>query len=346
MNNKTINRVLVRSTGTFIVAICALTLAGAALGQSTGSIAGTVLDPGGKRIADAPIRARNEAAGIDARTRSAPDGRFEFGALPPGTYVVSVNMPCCEFLPFVDDSVVVSAGNTSDTTVDLVAFNLNVEGDDPATVNAEIASRQDIPDLPVPRMPDGRPDLTGIWLFVDDPYPEDPVPLEWVGPIVQERIDSLFVAAPPAHCLPDAALTSGGSSFMIKFVQRPELIVALREDVAGFRQIFLDGRGHPDRLDPTWMGHSIGHWEGDTLVVDTIGFNDRGWTDIYPRTEMLRMQERYTRTDYGHLEVTATFDDPGVFEAPWTRRMVWNLATDIELMEYVCENNPWQDTGQ
>jgi len=131
-----------------------------------------------------------------------------------------------------------------------------------------------------------------------------------VGPIVQERVENLFIAAPPAHCLPDTALTSGGSSFMTKFVQRPELLVALREDVAGFRQIFLDGRDHADRLDPTCMGHSVGRWEGDTLVVDTIGFNDRGWTDIYPRTEMLRMEERYTRTDFGRLEVVATFDDP------------------------------------
>ena len=87
-------------------------------------------------------------------------------------------------------------------------------------------------------------------------------------------------------------------------------------------------------------------WEGDTLVIDTVGFNDRGWTDIFPRTEMLHMQERYTRTDLGHLEVTVTYDGPGVFEAPWSRHMVWALATDIELMEYVCENNPWQVTGQ
>jgi hypothetical protein len=341
-----INPALIRSTRVFLVTIFTFVSGGVVLGQSTGSITGTVLDPGGNQVADAPIRARNDAAGIDVRTRSAQDGRYEFGDLPSGVYVVSVNMPCCEFFPFVDDSVLVNAGSESIAKVELVAFNLDVEGDNPATVNAELASRQDIPDLPVPRMPDGRPDLTGVWLFVDDPYPEDPIALEWVEPVVQERIENLFISAPPALCLPDAALISGGSAFIVKFVQRPELLVALREDVAGFRQIFLDGRAHPERLDPSWMGHSIGYWEGDTLVVDTIGFNDRGWTDIYPRTESLHMQERYTRIDYGRLEVVATFDDPGVFQAPWTRRMVWNLATDIELMEYVCENNQWQDAGQ
>lgn len=333
------------SSGAAVVAVIALAWSGVALGQSSGSIVGTVLNSG-EAIANAPIRVRNQAAGIDVRSRSAPDGTFAFDELPPGTYIVSVNMPCCEFFPFVDDSVVVTQGNAQETPIDLVAFNINVEGDDPATINAELVDRQDIPDLPVPRMPDGRPDLTGIWLFVDDPYPENPSALEWVGPIVEERIESLFVDAPPARCLPDTPITSGGSSFMVKFVQRPELLVALREDVAGFRQVFLDGRGHPARLDPTWMGHSIGRWEGDTLIVDTVGFNDRGWTDIFPRTEMLQIQERYTRTDYAHLEVIATYDDPGVFEEPWTQRMVWNLATDIELMEYVCENNQWQGAGE
>jgi hypothetical protein len=289
---------------------------------------------------------RNVPAGIDTRLRSSDAGAFELDELPAGTYVVSVNMPCCQFLPYVDDAVVVEAGSGSETRIDLVAFNINVEGDNPATVNAELLALQDVPALPTPRTPEGRPDLSGTWLWNDDPYPEGPIPLEWVGEIVQQRVESNFIDSPPAHCLPTDPPVSGGSSFMVKFVQTPDLIVTLLEDVAGFRQFFLDGRRHPDVLNPTWMGHSIGRWEGDTLVVETVGFNDRGWTDIFPRTEMLRMEERYTRADYGHLEVTVTYDDPGVFVEAWSRHMVWSLAPDIELMEYVCENNAWQEAGR
>ena len=93
--------------------------------------------------------------------------------------------------------------------------------------------------------------------------------------------------------------------------------------------------------NPSWMGHSIGRWEGDTLVVDTIGFNSRGWTGPYPRTEMMRMEERYRRPDYGHLEVRVMFEDPGVFAEPWIWNMTWDLAPQEEIFEYVCENNKW-----
>jgi len=323
------------------------TLAHPALGQTTGSLSGTIVKPDGTLVDDAPIRVRSAATGVDVRTRSGEAGTFEFRDLPPGDYVVSVNMPCCQYFPFVDDTIVVTAGDVTEADIALVAFNINVEGDNPATVNAELLAGADIPDRPAPRMPDGRPDLTGFWLFNDDPYPEDPQLLDWAGPIVQQRVERLFIDTPEAHCLPTDPPVSGGASFTVKFVQRPELLVALLEDVAGFRQIYLDGREHPENLSPTWMGHSTGHWEGDTLVIETVGFNDRGWTDIYPRTEQLRLEERYTRTDYGHLEVAVTYDDPGVFAQPWSRRMTWNLAPPhVDLMEYVCENNQWQGAGQ
>jgi hypothetical protein len=128
---------------------------------------------------------------------------------------------------------------------------------------------------------------------------------------------------------------------MGKFVQTPELIVILSEGTPGFRQIFLGGRPHPDNIDPSWRGPAAGRWEGDTLVVDTVGFNDRGWTATFPRTEMFRMEERYTRVDYGRLEVRVVFEDPDVFEEPWVQNMTWVYAPDVELLEYVCENNKW-----
>jgi hypothetical protein len=89
------------------------------------------------------------------------------------------------------------------------------------------------------------------------------------------------------------------------------------------------------------MGHSIAHWEGDVLVIDTVGYNDRGWLSGYPRSEELHIIERYKRTDYGRMEVEMTFEDPKVFRKPWKQLMVFDLAPQEEIIEYVCENNKW-----
>src|SRR5437867_10727350 len=127
-----------------------------------------------------------------------------------------------------------------------------------------------------------------------------------------------------------------------KIVQTPSLIVELFEFVGGFRQIFLDGRKHPADPDPTWLGHSIGRWEGDTLVIDTIGVNDRSWLPAFlPHTEMLHMIERYRRPDLAHLNIDVAIEDPGTFTKPWQLHMVWTLAPREEIEEAVCENNKY-----
>jgi len=133
---------------------------------------------------------------------------------------------------------------------------------------------------------------------------------------------------------------------MGKFVQTPHLLVILFEDVPGYRQVFLDGRDHPADAAPTWMGHSIGRWESDTLVIDTVGFNAHGWNGMFPRTEMMRMEERYTRSAYGYMDVKLTITDPGVFTKPLVRQMRFDLAPQEELIEFVCENNKWAREAQ
>lgn len=324
-----------------VVAACSWVMIQAAGAQpASGSLAGTVLHPDGWGVRDAPVRARNEATDTDARTRSSATGAYEFESLPPGTYTLSVVMPCCEYDPYVDDSVVVNAGERREFDIALVA-GFNIEGDDPAKLNAEFRDRQVIPDLPVPRTAGGLPDLSGVWLTSEDPYPEQARALPWAEEIAQQRRLNSIADHPHTRCLPGSPPVDGSAAFMAKFVQTPDLIVILSEGTPSFRQIFLDGREHPASSNPTWMGHSIGRWEGDTLVVDTVDFNDRGWTDVYPRTRMMRMEERYRRSDYGHLEVRVTFDDPGIFEEPWIWNMTWDLAPQEELLEYVCENNKW-----
>lgn len=110
------------------------------------------------------------------------------------------------------------------------------------------------------------------------------MPLDWVKPIVAERLANAFRDHPHTRCLPDEPAFPGSTApFMVKFVQTPQLIVLLFEDAPNYRQIFMDGRAHPAKPNPTWMGHSVGRWEGSTLVIDTVGFNDRGWTSIFCR---------------------------------------------------------------
>lgn len=111
--------------------------------------------------------------------------------------------------------------------------------------------------------------------------------------------------------------------------------MTLFENVPNFRQVYLDRRTHPKDLNHTWLGHSIGRWEGDTLVIDTVGFNDKSWVLIYPHTEMLHVIERYHRADRPHLEVEATIEDPGTYAKPWSNgasgislraTMFWNTS--------------------
>jgi hypothetical protein len=111
------------------------------------------------------------------------------------------------------------------------------------------------------------------------------------------------------------------------------------EDVIGYRQVFLDGRAHPKDADPSWMGHSSGHWDGDTLAIDTIGFNDRSWLVLYPHTEKLHITESYRRPDLGHLQVQITIEDPETFTRPWRIKNEWVLAPNEDVQEYVCNEN-------
>ena len=124
---------------------------------------------------------------------------------------------------------------------------------------------------------------------------------------------------------------------MMKIIQTPGLILILNPDLT-YRQIFLDGRALETAPNPSWMGYSVGHWDGDTLVVESFGFNDRTWLDHdgHPHTEALRMTERYRRRDFGNLDLDVTLSDPGAYARPWTVSVRAELAADTELIEWVC----------
>jgi hypothetical protein len=203
---------------------------------------------------------------------------------------------------------------------------------------------------PLPRASDGKPDLSGLWEKVSnygtniatDLQPEDIQP--WAKTLVQKRMENLGKDHMIPQCLPlgPGYVTDGGSTAagITKIIQTPTLIIFLSPDLT-YRQIYMDGRQLEADPNPNWMGYSVGHWEGDTLVVETNGYNDRSWLDRdgHPHTEALRTTERYQRNDFGHLTVAMTLRDPAIYAKPWTVKVEARLAADTELIEYVCNEN-------
>ena len=324
----------------FVVSCLALVVVASAQ-TGRGSLAGSVsITWNGMRVSNAPIQMRHKETGAVLRTASAADGRYLFADIPAGVYEMSVAMPCCGYEPFRTD-VMVRAGQPTAFDISLIEnVGGKTLGDDPGKSADAIRDRSRVPALPVPRTAEGAPDLSGVWLIYRDRYPEEPAALPWAAALAKERVQANLKDAPHTRCLPQGFPVPGASTpWMTKFVQTRQLLVMLFEDAAGFRQVFLDGRSHPKDPNPTWLGHSIGRWEGDTLVIDTIGFNDRSWINAYPHTEQLHMIERYRRAEYGQLQIVVVFEDPGTFSRPWTMNLIWPLAPDEELAEFVCENN-------
>lgn len=204
------------------------------------------------------------------------------------------------------------------------------------------------PDLaaPTPRGPEGRPDLTGVW---SAPAPVARVTSADLQPgvaaLARERQQEYFKTRPYFQCRPSGpeAERAGGWK---RFVQTPALIAILNDDLT-HRVIHMDGRELEADPIPSWSGFSVGRWDGDTLIVDSAGFNDKTWASRYgvSHTEALRVTERYRRTDFGHLEVEVTFSDPGAFVSPWGYTASMVLAADTEMLEDVCERGSEDWTG-
>lgn len=201
---------------------------------------------------------------------------------------------------------------------------------------------------PAPRTSNGEPDLSGMWQLTlgagfvaniaTELKPNEVRP--WAAEIYKQRSENLGKDDPwTVQCQPLGTrhITNGG---IAKVLQTPGLIAILYEDLA-YRQIHMDGRALPKDPNPTFMGYSVGRWDGDTLVVDSIGFKDTTWLDMggHPHTENLHVTERYHRRDFGHMDFEVTFDDPQAYARPWTVKNSINLVPDTELLEYVCAEN-------
>jgi len=191
---------------------------------------------------------------------------------------------------------------------------------------------------PTPRMPDGKVDFQGVWTpGLTFATMGQPSLTPWADALYKERRANLSKDDPEGHCLP--AGVPRISPFPYKIVQTPTLFVILDEgNIHSYRQVALD-RGHPADPGPLWMGDSVGHWEGnDTLVVDTVGFNDKTWLNGQglPHSEELHVVERYSRPDLGHLQIDITLEDAKAFTKPHSFQRIHTLMPNTDVLEYVC----------
>jgi hypothetical protein len=233
---------------------------------------------------------------------------------------------------------------------------------------------------PAPRASNGKPDLSGLWRVQPTPREEmerllgadlikaadaTSVPGMELDTISKYAINILLdfkpedapmrpeaaaifgkraqgaVRDPGVDCLPLGIPISSLVSEVHKIVQNPGLIVILLEVDNAHRQIYTDGRKLPVDPQPSWLGYSTGRWEGDTLVVDTVGFNDKAWLDVlgHPRSEAMHLTERYHRRDFGHMDVEMTFDDPKMYTKPFSIKVTHQLIPDSDILEYFCAEN-------
>jgi hypothetical protein len=208
------------------------------------------------------------------------------------------------------------------------------------------------PDLsgPFPRLPDGTPDLTGPWSSKDNTLARDiaagvegEVPLQpWAKALFDERkTGSHSREDPDANCLPQGVPKIDAVAYPWKMIRTPGSIVIIYEAFNLWRQIFMDGRQVSPDANPTWQGYSVGHWDGDTLVVDTRGFNGRAWLDQLgrPTTEALHVTERFRRRDLGHMDIDVTIDDPKAYTHPFSLTEHVFLRPDTDLLEFICNEN-------
>src|SRR5581483_8985534 len=216
---------------------------------------------------------------------------------------------------------------------------------------------------PAPRTPDGKPDMTGVWhlqpvpqtaertlgsyagnytanIFRDmkpEEIPERPA----AAKLRIERLKSGTRPNPSVFCLPMGLPVNNFVVEVVKFIQAPKEIVAIYEVDGSYRQIYTDGRPLPKDMSPSWLGYSTAHWDGDTLVVETEGFNDRTWLDMsgHSHSEALHLTERYHRRDYGHMDVEMTFNDPVMYTRPFTIKFTHALVPDSDILETYCNEN-------
>jgi len=202
---------------------------------------------------------------------------------------------------------------------------------------------------PVPKTADGKPDLSGLWLIQGGYIGDITRDLKggevsfqpWAAELYAKRRETLSKDDPTGRCMVGGVPRSIAVPYPFKILNTSGMVVILFEAVHSYRQIFTDGRSLPKDPNPQWLGYSVGHWQDDTFVVESAGFNDNVWLDNngHPATENLRVTERFRRKDFGHMTVEITVDDPKTYTKPWTVNLPLLFQADSDLLEYMCNEN-------
>lgn len=323
-----------RAACTTLITVLSVLTAGLAGQAALGRISGVLSGSRGP-IPNADVRVKNTRTNQVIVATTSASGEFSV-SVPAGTY--DVFSATVGYAALARRGVTVTAGAT--VRVDATLAN-NANAGTPGEIYFLYARADRKPPAgPTPKTRDGKPDLSGVWYPGPDLEPEVAPMLPWAEELAKKR-GTKVGDDPRAQCLPSGIVRTHGLD-LAKLVQTPTLLIMLVESsVPGVRQVFLDGRPHPPDVQPSWLGHSIGRWDGETLVIDTIGLNDRVWHDLQgrPQTEKAHIIERYRRPDLGHLEVEITIDDPGAYTRPWKVRRLLDLAPGEEVLEYICNEN-------
>ncbi len=328
-----------------VVAAGVFVLCGAAEAQrAAGSITGKLIDENGAAITqlEATITLTDATTGETKTAVVKDSGEYALTGLNAGTYDMTIPIACCMYRTYEQKTITLKAGEQRKLDLNIGwGINLGTIGDDPGQLSMDMRKRAGEIKGPVPRMADGKVDFSGVWYNVPSATGRQArVPMQPWALEMQEQLRKINQQGPAVYCLPQSAIPTD-LPFPYKVVQTRDLMVHLVEfTTPGYRQVFLDGRPHPppEEWNPAWLGHSVGHYEGDTLVIESVGFNE-----ITPgfgvHTEQLKIVERWTRPTKGVLEVEITATDPAAWTGEYKRKFTAGLVPDEEILEFVCPEN-------
>ncbi len=333
----------------WVAALCVSSaMASVAFGQgATGRIEARLVDPNGAQIVnvDANVYVKNAATGEMKSMPLPKEGVFTIAGLAPGVYDLTIPIQSAMYAAYEQKTIRIAAGEVVKADLNVGwSGNLGTIGDDPTMLGADMRKRAGDVSGPTPRMADGKPDFNGMWYVIpQDRGARPPIPMQKWAEDMNKELQRINQQGAHVYCLPQSA-TPITLPFPHKFVQTKDVLVHITEfTTPGYRQIFLDGRPHPpaEEWNPSWMGHSVGHWEGGTLVVDTIGFRDQVYVAMADsgHSDRMHIVERIRMVEPDVLEVAMVITDDVAFEAPSTRTLRLKRRQGMEIQEYVCAEN-------
>jgi hypothetical protein len=309
------------------------------------SVSGKLIDENGVVITllEASVTLKDTKTGEVKTAVVKSTGDYEVTGLKAGTYDMLVPIACCMYRTYEQKTITLKNGEKKKLDLNIGwGINLGTIGDDPGQLSMDMRRRAGEIKGPAPRTAEGKVDFSGIWYNVPPPIGQQQsrIPMQPWALEIQEKLRKINQQGPAAYCLPQSAIPID-LPFPYKVVQTKDLMVHLVEfTTPGYRQVFLDGRPHPpaDEWNPAWLGHSVGHYEGDTLVIESTGFNE-----ITPgfgvHSEQLKIIERWTRPNRGTLEVEIIATDPAAWTGEYRKKLVAGLVPDEEILEFVCPEN-------